>query len=90
MLCALILYVSDGIYSLKSISNHGFLRSFLWQFYLLSEFLPEICEEEVECQLISTTCEKSKFLSLRSYKDRETNKVIVYSGEEVPTNLIGH
>ena len=31
----------------KSIPNDRFFRSFSWQFYLLSEILPEICREEV-------------------------------------------
>ena len=47
MLCVLILYMSGGTYSLKSTPNDRFLRNFSWQFYLLSEFLPEICWEEV-------------------------------------------
>ena len=42
-LCALILYISGGTCNLKSIPNHRFLRSFLWQLYLLSVFLPELC-----------------------------------------------
>ena len=47
MLCVLILYISGGAYSLKSTLNADFLRNFSWQFYLLSEFLPEICWEEI-------------------------------------------
>ena len=47
MLCVLILYMSGGTYNLKSIPNNRFLTNFSWQFYLLSEFLPEICWEEV-------------------------------------------
>ena len=47
MLCALILYMSDRTYSLTSTPNDRFLRNFSWQFYLLSEFFPEICWEEV-------------------------------------------
>ena len=53
MLCALILRMSDGTYSLKSTLNNWFLRSFSWQFYLLSEFLPEICWEEVAEEIFS-------------------------------------
>ena len=34
---------SGGTYSLKSTPNYRFLRNFSWKFYLLSEFLPEIC-----------------------------------------------
>ena len=44
MLCAVILYLSGGTYSLKSIS---FDEKLSWQFYLLSDFLPEICWEEL-------------------------------------------
>ena len=43
MLCALILYMSGGTYSLKSTSNDRFSRNFSWHLYLFSEFLPEIC-----------------------------------------------
>ena len=43
MLCALILCMSSGTYNLKSTPNNRFLRSFSWQFFLLPEFLPEIC-----------------------------------------------
>ena len=42
MSCELILYMSEGIYSLKSTSNDWFMKNISWQFYLLSEFLPEI------------------------------------------------
>ena len=39
-----ILYISGGTYSLKSTPNERFfLRNISWQFYLLSEFLLEIC-----------------------------------------------
>ena len=47
MLCALILYMSGGSYSLKSTPNDRFLRSSSWQFYLYSDFLPEIYWEAV-------------------------------------------
>ena len=46
-LCALILYVSAGTYSLMSTPNDRyFWESFSWQVYLPSEFMPEICWEE--------------------------------------------
>ena len=52
MLCSLILYVSGGNYSLTSLPNDRFLRNFSQQFYfLLSEFLPEICWEEIAEQI---------------------------------------
>ena len=44
MLCTLILYVSGGTFSIKSIPNARLLRNFSWQ-AILSEFLPEICWE---------------------------------------------
>ena len=45
MLCVLILYISGGIYSLKSIPNDKFfLENFSWQFYLLSE----CCQKSAE------------------------------------------
>ena len=38
-----IIYIIDGTYSLMSTPNNIFLlRNFSWQFYLLSDFLPEI------------------------------------------------
>ena len=44
MLCVLILYISGGTYSLKSTPNDRFFEKlFTAGFYLLSEFLPEIC-----------------------------------------------
>ena len=44
MLCVLILYISDGICRLRSIPNDRFLRKFFVTIlFLLSEFLPEIC-----------------------------------------------
>ena len=52
MLCVLILYISGGTYSLKSISNDRFLRNFSGQFYLLSEFLPENCWEEIDEEIL--------------------------------------
>ena len=42
MSSALIVYMSGETYSLKSTSNDRFLRNFSQQFYLLSQFLPEI------------------------------------------------
>ena len=42
-----ILYIRGGAYSLKSILNATFLENFLLEFYLLSEFLPVNCDEEV-------------------------------------------
>ena len=40
------LRVFPRTYSLKSTLNERFLKSFSWQFFLLSEFLPEICWDE--------------------------------------------
>ena len=43
LLCVLILYISSGIYSLKLTPNNRFFwETFHNNFYLLSEFLPEI------------------------------------------------
>ena len=53
MLGALILYMSGRTYSLKSTPKDRFLRSFSWQFYLFSEFLPEICWEQVNEEIFS-------------------------------------
>ena len=40
--------LASHTYSLMSTPNDiFFLRSFSWQFYFLSEFLPEICWEEI-------------------------------------------
>ena len=47
-----ISYKSAGTYSLKSTPNHRFLSNFSWQFfYLHSEFLSEICWEEVAVEI---------------------------------------
>ena len=35
----------QGTYSLNSFPNDKFLRNLSWQFYLLSQFLPDICWE---------------------------------------------
>ena len=44
VVCVLILYISSGTYSLKSTPNDRFFEKlFVAIFYLLSEFLPEIC-----------------------------------------------
>ena len=47
MLRVLILYMSGGTHSCKSTPNVNFLRNSSWKFDLLSEFLSEICLEEV-------------------------------------------
>ena len=47
MLYALILYISGGIYSLTWTPNDGFLRNLFMAGLLLSEFLSEICWEEI-------------------------------------------
>ena len=48
VVCVIFLYISGAIYSLKSIPNDKFLlRNFSRQFYLLPEFLLEICWEEI-------------------------------------------
>ena len=44
MLCALILYMTGGTYSLKSTPND---KAFHGNFIYSREFLPEICKEEV-------------------------------------------
>ena len=51
MLSVLILYMSGGTYSLKSTPNGRFLIKFSWQFYLFSEFLPEIFWEEIAYEI---------------------------------------
>ena len=44
VVCVKFLYISGGGYSLNSTPSEIFLRSISWQFYyLLSEFLQEIC-----------------------------------------------
>ena len=40
-------YLKDGTYSLQSAQKNRLVRSFSRQFYLLSDFSPEICWEEV-------------------------------------------
>ena len=52
-LCALIIRMRGGTYSLNSIPNDRFFRSFSCKFYLLSEFLPEICLVEIFEEIFS-------------------------------------
>ena len=53
MLCALILYISGGIYSLKSTPNDRFFEKlFMAIFIWLSEFLPEICWEQIAEEIL--------------------------------------
>ena len=52
MLCALILYVSSGTYSLTLTPNDRFLETFTRQVYLLSEFLTEICWEAIAEEIL--------------------------------------
>ena len=59
----LILSTSGGTYSLKSISNNRFLRNFSWQFYLLSEFLPEIYWEEAVIEFFFHISFSSRYLN---------------------------
>ena len=48
MLCVLILYINGGTYSFKSTPNNRlFWETFHGSFNLLTEFLPEICWEEI-------------------------------------------
>ena len=57
MLCVLILYISGGTYSLKVIPNDRFFEKlFMANFYLLSEFLPEICWEEITEEILFVFC----------------------------------
>ena len=52
LLCALILYVSGRTYSLTSTLNDRFWETFLWQVNLLSEFLSEICWDEIAEEIV--------------------------------------
>ena len=56
MLCVLILYISSGTYRLNRLRTTDFLRNFSWQFYLLSDFLPEICWEEITGEIFFVFC----------------------------------
>ena len=53
MLCVLILHISVGTYSLKSTPNDRFFdKFFMTILILLSEFLPEICWEEIAEEIL--------------------------------------
>ena len=54
MLCVLILDISGGIYSLKASPNDRFFWEIFHgnSFYLLLEFLPEICWEEIAEEIV--------------------------------------
>ena len=57
MLCVLILYISGGTYSLKSTpSDIFFEKLFHGCFYLLSEFLSEICWPEIAEEILFVFC----------------------------------
>ena len=53
---ALVSHTTYVTYSLKSTPNDRFLRNFSWQFYLLLEFLPEICWEEIAEEILFVWC----------------------------------
>ena len=53
MLCVLILYTSGGTYSFKVDSERQIIwETFHGNFILLSEFLPEICWEEITEEIL--------------------------------------
>ena len=53
MLYVLILYISGDTYSLKSTVNDRFLEKlFMAILLLVSEFLPEICWEEITEEIL--------------------------------------
>ena len=57
MLCVLILYINGRTYSLKSTPNNRFFEKlFMAGFYLLPEFLPEICREEIAEEILFVFC----------------------------------
>ena len=57
MFCTLILYVSGGTYSLKSTPNDWFFEKlFMAILFQHSEFLPEICWEEIAEENILFWC----------------------------------
>ena len=53
MLCSLILNVTAGTYSLKSILNDKFMRIFHGNFISFAELLPEIYREAVTEEIFS-------------------------------------
>ena len=56
MLCLLILYISGGTYSLKTTPNDRFFWETFHGIYLLTEFLPEICWEEIAEGILFVFC----------------------------------
>ena len=50
-LCVLILYIGRSQFKVDS-ERQFFLGNFSWQFYLLSEFWPEICWEEIAEEIL--------------------------------------
>ena len=57
MLCVLILYISGGTYSFKvNYERQIFWETFRSNFTLLSEFLPEICSEEIAEEILLVFC----------------------------------
>ena len=80
MLCLIILSTSGG----------RFLRSFSWEFYLLSEFLPEICwevfAEEIHTYIIGhykpsvriTLCVLTLYISGGAYSLKSTPNIQIF------------
>ena len=55
--CVLILYISSGTYSLKSTPNDRFFEKlFIATLYQHSDFLPEICWEEIAEEMFFVFC----------------------------------
>ena len=53
IVCVNFLYISGGAYSLKSTPNDRFFEKlFMAIFYLFSEFLPEICWQEIAEEIL--------------------------------------
>ena len=56
MLFVLILYISGGIYSLKSTPNDRFFEKLFHGNFIYSEFLPEFCCEEITEGILFAFC----------------------------------
>ena len=87
MLYALILYVSSGTYSLTSSPKDSFFKTFSWQVYLLSQFLPEICWEEIVQELFFIFHFVDGWPGIRTQANKPTHYILDH-GDILVTNFI--
>ena len=56
VVCVHFLYMSGGTYSLKSTPNDGLFEKLFMAVFIYSQFLPEICWEEIAEDILPVFC----------------------------------